>query len=140
MTDETERSSIEFDGKRYERRDAVWFDVLTHLKAAVYLSQRIDISAKKDRTLWERCNVQDFADDPKNRSRDAEDVSRGGHWSRWPAAIGAACLGLSAFATSTIGFQEKFQSRIDLVYPPVPIIPETTSRVRLVQGWGGFDG
>ena len=69
MTDDIERPSIEFEGKRYERRDGMWFGVLTHMKAAVYLSQRIDVSAKIDQTLWERCNDQDFADDPKNRSR-----------------------------------------------------------------------
>ena len=69
MTDETERPSFEFEGKRYERRSGDWFDVLTHMKAPAQVSRRIDGAIKNDRMLWERCGHQDFTDDPKNRGR-----------------------------------------------------------------------
>ena len=75
MSDETEHPSIEFEGRRYERRQGVWYDALTHMKAPAHLSQRIDTSAKRDPALWERCHQQDFSDDPKTRGRVLIDVS-----------------------------------------------------------------
>ena len=69
MHDETERPSIEFEGRRYVRRNGAWVDERAHIKANVNVSQRIDTSARKDSSFWERCCNQDFDDDPKNRGR-----------------------------------------------------------------------
>src|SRR3989442_539236 len=75
MSNETDRPSIQFEGQRYERRQGVWYDAITHMKAPAHVSQKIDTSAKKESTLWERCHHQDFADDPKNKGRVLIDVS-----------------------------------------------------------------
>ena len=69
MPNETERPCIEFDGRRYQRRQGVWYDQLTYMKANVHLSQRIDTCAKDDAALWKQCRHQDFSDDPKKRGR-----------------------------------------------------------------------
>jgi len=69
MRSETERPSVEFEGRRYQRRQGAWYDQLTHMKANVHLSQRIDTCAKDDASLGKRCRSQDFSDDPKNRGR-----------------------------------------------------------------------
>lgn len=75
MGNETERPFIEFEGRRYQRRQGAWCDKLTHMKANVHLSQRIDTRVKEDATLWKQCRHQDFSDDPKNRGRVLIEVS-----------------------------------------------------------------
>jgi hypothetical protein len=69
MNNETERPSIEFDGRRYVRRGGAWYDALSHMKAPAHISQKIDTNAKENPTFWEQCRDQDFSDDPKNRGR-----------------------------------------------------------------------
>ena len=69
MGNETERPSIEFEGRRYQRRQGAWYDEITHMKANVHLSQRIDTSVKDDAAFWKQRRHQDFSDDPKNRGR-----------------------------------------------------------------------
>lgn len=69
MDNENERPCIEFDGRSYQRRLRAWYDQITHMKANVHLSQRIDARAKEDAALWKQCRHQDFSDDPKNRGR-----------------------------------------------------------------------
>jgi hypothetical protein len=69
MDNENERPCIEFDGRRYRRHLGAWYDQLTHMKANVHLSQRIDARAKEDTALWKQCRHQDFSDNPKNRGR-----------------------------------------------------------------------
>ncbi len=60
-----DRPNFDHGGNRYERQRGTWLsNGLTVSKA---LSHELDAKAKQDPDLWERCEAQDFEDDPRHR-------------------------------------------------------------------------
>lgn len=62
----SDRPTFHFNDRLYTRMNGVWFDP-AQLRAPLSVSRRIDLLARADSGLWERCQQQDFDDNPKNR-------------------------------------------------------------------------
>jgi len=60
-----DRPTFDHCGNRYERRRGTWLSKGLIVSRA--LSHELDAKAKQDPDLWERCEAQDFEDDPRNR-------------------------------------------------------------------------
>ena len=62
-----DRPSLDHGDSRYERQRGTWSSKGLTVPRA--LSHELDAKAKQDPDLWERCEAQDFDDDPRNRGR-----------------------------------------------------------------------
>ena len=60
------RPIFQFDNRWFTRRNGCWFDP-AQIGAPLVLSRQIDVLARADSELWERCQQQDFEDNPKKR-------------------------------------------------------------------------
>ena len=104
-----ERLTLEHGGQRYQRQSGAWLD--RGLIVARELSLQLDAKAKADPDFWEKCTDQDFDDDPKNRGKWREHLSKEESAELFPSATWDSQHSVPASPQPVPGYQSSSPRR-----------------------------